>query len=247
MQIDHHSFVGRSVLGENSGRCCYLESAEFSVVINLLLTRVLGGTRQHQSFYQFPCRFFRAFLEFRYHREIRGHPKRPVKYEDFALRIQQRNRHSRAAIFKLQLVLVLDRDLNALFEPVRQRHLAISLGNIPISRRNLSTYGKRAVNAQVLSLQRVCSALAGRLEGVSFSTYAMAQGAHRVLTCRQPTHRRPVLVRTVLTTLAKFGMNKPKRNCESGRSKQAFRGNYCVLESGAIYETSPPVNLKRYL
>jgi hypothetical protein len=72
-----------------------LESAEFSVVTNLLLTRVLGGTRQHHPFYQFPCRFFRGFLEFQYHREIRGQPKRPVKYEDFALRIQQRNRHSR--------------------------------------------------------------------------------------------------------------------------------------------------------
>ena len=53
-----------------------LESAEFSVVVNLLLTGVLGGTRQHHPFYQFPCRFLRGFLEIRYHREIRGRPVR---------------------------------------------------------------------------------------------------------------------------------------------------------------------------
>src|SRR5215470_5745543 len=72
-----------------------LESAEFFVVINLLLTRVSGGSRQQYPFYQPPRRFSRGFPEFQYHREIRGHLKRSAKYGDFALRVQGRNRHSR--------------------------------------------------------------------------------------------------------------------------------------------------------
>src|SRR5215470_13617047 len=74
-----------------------LESAEFFVVINLLLTRVSGGSRQQYPFYQPPRRFSRGFPEFQYHREIRGHLKRSAKYGDFALRVQGRNRHSREA------------------------------------------------------------------------------------------------------------------------------------------------------
>jgi hypothetical protein len=60
-----------------------LESAQLSVVINPLLTRVHCGTRQHRPFYQPPCRFFRGFLEFRYHREIRGHPQKTRKILGF--------------------------------------------------------------------------------------------------------------------------------------------------------------------
>ena len=60
-----------------------LESAEFAVVINLLLTRVPGETRQHYLLYQLPCLFFRGFLEFRYHREIRGHAQKTRKIWGF--------------------------------------------------------------------------------------------------------------------------------------------------------------------
>jgi hypothetical protein len=56
---------------------------------------VPGGTRPHHPFYQPLCRFFRGFLEFKYHREIRSHPRRREKREDFAVEVQQRKRHSR--------------------------------------------------------------------------------------------------------------------------------------------------------
>jgi hypothetical protein len=60
-----------------------LESAEFSVVSNLLLTRVTGGIRQQTAVLPTSRRFSRGFLEFRNHREIRGYPRKPTKYRDF--------------------------------------------------------------------------------------------------------------------------------------------------------------------
>ena len=58
-----------------------LESAEFSVVSNLLLTRVAGGTRRQHRFTT-PQRFSRGFLKFRNHREIRPHARSRAKRRD---------------------------------------------------------------------------------------------------------------------------------------------------------------------
>jgi YARHG domain len=65
-----------------------LESDEFSVVSNLLLTRIAGGTRRNSRFAKPSVRFSRGFLEFRNHREIRGHPRSHVKHRDFSFGIR---------------------------------------------------------------------------------------------------------------------------------------------------------------
>jgi len=60
-----------------------LESAEFSVVMPEVRAELASGTHSTP-----PCRFFRGFPEFRYHREIRD----PVRTEHLIRARTQQNR-----------------------------------------------------------------------------------------------------------------------------------------------------------